>query len=113
MTINFHSSTWRRRMNVWGVAAQKHWQEHRPASYAALKDPDGFFRQLGEEAAARYIVIRDGLLEGLDPNDGTIGWSEFQDEATRADQTARETVEREMIYLPPGEMDHAESPADQ
>jgi hypothetical protein len=34
-----------------------------------------------------------------------MGWAEFQDRTAQADQTAREVVEREMIYLPPSEVD--------
>jgi hypothetical protein len=95
-------------MNLWGVTARDHWQTHRPRSYAALEDPEEFFTTLGEEAADRYLTIRDGLLEGLSPNDGTIGWAEFQDRTAQADQAAREIVEREMIYLPPGGTDSME-----
>ncbi|MGH9213045.1 MAG: hypothetical protein ACRD2C_20595 [Acidimicrobiales bacterium] len=92
-------------MNIWGVAAQDHWRRHRPRSLEALEDPERFFTELGQDAAARYLVIRDGLLEGVNPNDGSMGWAEFQERTAQADQTAREIVETEMIYLPPGEMD--------
>ncbi len=95
-------------MNIWGTTAREHWLRHRPASYAALQDPDQFFERLGEEAAARYLVIRDGLLEGVNPNDGTIGWAEYQDRVAKADQTAQEIVDREMIYLPPSEADETD-----
>ena len=61
----------------------------------------GYFTRLGEDAEARYLEIRDGLLEGLNPNDGTIDWPTFQDRVAQADQTAREIVGTEMIYLPP------------
>jgi hypothetical protein len=88
-------------VNIWGRNAKRHWQENRPASYAALDDPESFFSQLGEEAAARYLMIRDQMVEGLNPNDGTISWSEFQDRTAQADQAAQEIVEREMIYLEP------------
>jgi hypothetical protein len=85
-----------------------HWQEHLPTRYQALKDPQAYFTSLGEEAADRYLAIRDGLLDGVSPNNRTIGWAEFQDRVAQADQTAREIVGTEMIYLL-GE-DTAESP---
>jgi hypothetical protein len=85
-----------------------HWQEHLPTRYQALEDPQTYFTNLGEEADGRYLAIRDGLLDGVSPNNGTIGWAEFQDRVAQADQTAREIVETEMIYLP-GE-DTPESP---
>lgn len=89
-------------MDPWGRTAMEHWQTHLPERYAALEDPMAYFTQLGEEASARYEQIRDGLLDGVSPNNGTIGWAEFQDRVAQADQTAREMVETEMIYPPPG-----------
>jgi hypothetical protein len=88
-------------MNPWGRDAMEHWQTHLPDRYRALTDPETYFTNLGEQADARYLEIRDGLLAGLNPNDGTIGWAEFQDRVAQADQTARTLVETEMIYLPP------------
>jgi hypothetical protein len=77
----------------------EHWKLHLPERYAALDDPVEYFTRLGEDAAARYLEIRDGLLEGLSPNDGTIDWATFQEKVAQADQTAREIVGSEMIYL--------------
>ena len=88
-------------MNPWGRRAMEHWQTHLPDRYRALTDPEPYFTNLGKQAAARYLEIRDGLLAGVSPNDGTIGWAEFQDRVAQADQTAREIVETEMIYVPP------------
>jgi hypothetical protein len=90
-------------MDPWGSAAMEHWRRHLPRRYRALEDPQAFFTGLGAQAAARYEQIRDSLLEGVNPNDGTIGWAEFQDRVAQADQTAREMVEAELIYLPPEE----------
>jgi hypothetical protein len=97
-------------MNPWGRDAMAHWQTHLPGRYRALKDPKTYFTDLGRQADARYVEIRDGLLAGLNPNDGTIGWAEFQDRVAQADQTAREIVEREMIYLPPDNPDNPDRP---
>lgn len=80
-----------------------HWKAHRPTSYAALEDQRRFFTELGEEAAAWYLAVRDQLLEGKSPNNGSIDWMTYQDEVARADQEAREIIEQEMIYLPLGE----------
>jgi hypothetical protein len=66
-----------------------------------VRGPGGPFSQLGQEAAERYLAVRDSLLEGLSPNDGTMDWPEFQARVAQADQTARELVETELIYLPP------------
>ncbi len=86
-------------MNMWGQRAMEHWREHLPERFAALEDPAMFFTRLGVEAEARYLEVRDGLLVGKSPNDGTIGWAEFQALVAQADQAAVETVETEMIYL--------------
>lgn len=86
--------------NPWGAAAMRHWRDHLPTRYAALDDPETYFTALGQEADERYLAIRDGLVEGLSPNTGTIGWAEYQERVGQADQTAREIVEAEMIYLP-------------
>jgi hypothetical protein len=88
-------------MNPWGRDAMEHRQIHLPDRYRALKDPETYFTNLGKQADARYLEIRDGLLAGLNPNNGAIGWAEFQDRVAQADQTAREIVETEMIYIPP------------
>jgi hypothetical protein len=94
-------------MNLWGQEAMEHWQLHRPASLAALTDPIRYFEQLGEEASERYISLRDGFLAGTNPNGGTTTWDRFPDQVAQADQTAREIVEREMIFLPPTPEDEA------
>jgi hypothetical protein len=94
-------------MNLWGQEAMEHWQLHRPASLAALADPTSYFEQLGEEASERYTTLRDTLLEGTNPNDGTTTWDQFRDQVAQADQTAREIVEREMIFLAPSPEDEA------
>lgn len=86
-------------MNPWGRRAMEHWKTHLPARYAALDDPVAYFTRLGEDAAARYLEIRDGMLEGLNPNDGSIDWATYQEKVAQADQTAREIVGSEMIYL--------------
>ena len=91
-------------MNPKGQAAMEHWQKHLPERYAKLQDPIGFFTRLGEEAAARYMAIRDADLAGLNPNDGTISWAEWPDRVAQAHQKAMEIVDREMIYLAPEDL---------
>jgi hypothetical protein len=77
----------------------EHWQTHLPERYAELEDPVAYFTRLGKDSAARYLEIRDGMLEGLNPNDGSIDWATYQERVAQADQTAREIVGSEMIYL--------------
>src|ERR671918_1142818 len=104
---SFRCSTWPTtlaHMNPKGQRAMEHWQKHLPERFAKLEDPIGFFTRLGEEAAARYIEIRDADLAGLNPNDGTISWAEFPDRVAQAHQKAREIVDREMIYLAPEDL---------
>lgn len=84
----------------WGVLAREHWQRHLPRRLAALEDPDRFFADLEDEAQEYYAAIRDGLLEGLNPNNGTISWAEFVTRVDQANATAREIVGHELIFLP-------------
>lgn len=85
---------------AWGDLAREHWQRHLPARYAALEDPEKFFAALDREASAYFLAILDGQLRGANPNNGTIGWAEFLDRVAWANQTAREIVGHELIFLP-------------
>jgi hypothetical protein len=87
-------------MSYWGAKAREHWQHHLPRRYAGLDDPERFFELLDEDASSYYQAIRDGLLEGVNPNDGTVSWADFLAKVSLADQTAHEIVSRELIYLP-------------
>ena len=40
-------------MNQYGTRARRYWQEYRPASYAAIEDPEAFFTDLGSQAEAQ------------------------------------------------------------
>jgi hypothetical protein len=64
-------------MSGWRDLARDHWQRHLPTRYAAFEDPDGFFDALDDGATAYYVAIRDGMLEGVNPNDDTITWAEL------------------------------------
>lgn len=85
--------------SYWGVLARAHWERHLPNRLAALDDPDQFFAGLEDEAIAYHAAIRDGILAGLTPNDGTIGWAESVTRVDQANATAREIVGHELIYL--------------
>lgn len=86
--------------SYWGIVARDHWQRHLPRRLAALEDPDAFFDALEDEAQAYHAAIRDGLLKGLNPNDGTIGWAEFVTRVDQANAIAREIVGHELIFIP-------------
>jgi hypothetical protein len=86
--------------SYWGVLAREHWERHLPCRLAALEDPDGFFDALEDEAQEYHNAIRDGLLAGLNPNDGTTGWAEFVTRLDQANATAREIVGTELIFIP-------------
>jgi hypothetical protein len=97
--------------SYWGVLARAHWQRHLPRRLAALEDPDRFFADLEDEAQAYYAAIRDGLVAGLNPNNGTIGWVEFVTRVDQANAVAREIVGTELIFLP-GEDDQGDDDDD-
>ena len=89
----------------WGVLAREHWERHLPTRLAALEDPDAYFEMLEDEATAYYAAIRDGMLDGVNPNNGTISWAEFLDRIAWANQTAREIVATELVFLPKEDTD--------
>jgi hypothetical protein len=91
---------------AWGGLAREHWQRHLPDRYAALDDPGRYFELLDQEATPYYVAIRAGMHKGVSPNDGTIGWAEFLDRVAWANQTAREIVATEMVFLPSEHPDH-------
>jgi hypothetical protein len=94
---------------LWGDLARQHWQHHLPHRYAAIEDPDGYFAVLDQEATSYFLAIRGGQLKGVSPNDGTISWADFLDRVAWANQTAREIVEHELIFIP-GEDDDRDDP---
>jgi hypothetical protein len=96
----------------WGRLARHHWELHIPTRLAALEDPDGFFETLEDEAHEHYAAIRDGMLDGVNPNNGTIGWAEFLDRIAWANLTAREIVNTELIYIPGEDDDTDDMPND-
>lgn len=95
-------------MSGWGQLARDHWQHYLPNRLAALDDPDAYFEALEDEATAYYVAIRDGMLKGVNPNNGTIGWAEFLKRIAWANQTAREIVGVELIFIPGEDTDEDE-----
>jgi hypothetical protein len=84
----------------WSTLARQHWQRYLPERYAVLKDPGAFFGAIEEDATERYAAVREAHLAGASPNNGTMTWPEFLDRLAWANQTAREIVETELIYIP-------------
>lgn len=85
-------------MNRYGTMAQQHWARWLPERYAAIREPDSFFSNLGQEAASQ---IEDLSLElaGDDPPGedylvkvGRLNMARLQ---------AEEVVLRELILLTP------------
>lgn len=98
---------------MWGELARDHWQHHLPNRYAALEDPDWYFDQLDQEASSYYLAIRDGQLKDINPNNATIGWAEFLKRVAWANQTARDIVATELIYLPGEDTDDNQADGDE
>jgi hypothetical protein len=46
------------------------------------------------------VAIRDGMLAGVNSKDDTITWAEFLKRIAWANQTAREIVGIELIFIP-------------
>lgn len=67
---------------------------------ASLEVPDEIS---GSVVFQPYTRRSDGWnhhCNGLNPNDGTIGWAEFVTRVDQTNATAREIVGTELIYLP-------------
>ena len=84
-------------MNQYATQAHRHWQTHLPARYAALTDPETFFRQLGEHAMEEIDHLA-AALEGPDPAGETFLAKTQRLHAARAE--AESIVLRELILLP-------------
>jgi hypothetical protein len=53
-------------MNKYGTRAAEYWRTFRPAEYAAIADPVGFFGPIGEQMAAQINALALSLA-GDDP----------------------------------------------
>jgi hypothetical protein len=84
-------------MNQYAVLARDHWRTQLPIRYAALTDPDGFFRRLGEQAMEEIDTLA-AALEGPDRAGETFLAKAQRLHAARAE--AESTVLRELILLP-------------
>lgn len=85
-------------MNTYGQQAMTHWQRWLPQRYAAISDPETFFAELGEQAAAQIVELADQLA-GTDPPGET-----YLDKLGRlnaARHAAQEMVVRELILPAP------------
>ena len=52
-------------MNKYGLMAQDHWRRHAPSRFAALEDPEQYFEELGETAAAQIEQVTLTLERSL------------------------------------------------
>jgi hypothetical protein len=52
-------------MNQYAILARDHWRTQLPTRYAALTDPEAFFRQLGDQAMDEIDNLASAL-EGPD-----------------------------------------------
>lgn len=89
-------------MNQYGAIFQKHWETYRPRETAALRDPEAFFTELGEQAAEEIEQLTETLhaqhQEQQPPGNSFLA---NLGQRGNARMTAESTVLREM--LPPSE----------
>ena len=84
-------------MNQYAILARNHWRTQLPTRYAALTDPEAFFRKLGEQAMEEIDNLA-AALEGPDPAGETFLAKAQRLHVARAE--AESTVLRELILLP-------------
>ena len=82
-------------MNRYGLIAREHWARHAPTRYATLEDPEAFFTQLGETAAAQIEAIATELERTLPadlPDQERVG------QLRAIQKQAEEVVLAELVY---------------
>ena len=52
-------------MNKYGLMAREHWSRHAPSRFATLEDPEQYFTDLGETAAAQIEQLSVSLERSL------------------------------------------------
>ena len=82
-------------MNHYGLMAQEHWSRHAPSRYAALENPEEFFTELGESAAAQIEAL-SASLEQTVPSDLPYLEEVAQLQAVR--KQAEDVVLSELIF---------------
>lgn len=87
-------------MNRYGLQARSHWMTHAPSRYADLEDPVGFFRELGESAAAQIAELSAQLERDL-PQD--LPEMERVARMRSIQEQAEEVVLTDLIYSVPPE----------
>ena len=83
-------------MNRYGILARDHWKTHLPERYRALKDPETFFTDLGEQIEERV----DELMEARRPKLGSDYLRNLQD-LNWAKKEAEDEALRELAFLAP------------
>jgi hypothetical protein len=95
-------------MNRLGAMAEAHWAEWLPDRYATIGDPEAFFEDLGQQAAAEIEALYGAMLTaepmGLSPSE-SAGWR------ATAKVNAENQIVSEMLLIDP-EPAEEETPAD-
>lgn len=85
-------------MNRYGQLARDHWMRWLPGRYAGLADPEGFFTELGEQAAIQVTDLQEQILSASGPvGDYLVAVGRHQ----AARMSAEEVVLGELILLAP------------
>lgn len=96
-------------MNRYGKMAQSHWAQADPSRYAAIPNPDDFFRQLGEQVEQQIQDLATQLA-GADPVGE--GYLEKVGRLNMARLQAEEQVLAEMVWIARDEQDSPETASD-
>lgn len=82
-------------MNKYGLLAREHWSRHAPSRYAALEDPEQYFTELGETAAAQIEQMTVSLERSL-PTD--LEYLDRVAQLRAIQKQAEDAVLSELVY---------------
>ena len=85
-------------MNQYGEMARRHWARWLPGRFAAIADPEAFFKGLGDETEERIRALAFDLAGDDHPGEGYLAKAGRLGEARHR---AEQIVLSEMILLDP------------
>ncbi len=85
------------KLNQYGRQAMQHWQRTDPERYARIEDPQSFFSDLGNQAAAQIQELSDSFAGQDQPGETYL---EKTGRLNMARLRAEEAVLTELVWIP-------------
>ncbi len=77
------------KLNQYGRQAMQHWQRIDPERYARIEDPQSFFSDLGNQAAAQILELSDSFAGRDQPGETYLDYARAHLRSARRHQQAR------------------------